>query len=52
MVEGRTEGDWERLRCMMALVANCHRGRGRPLVPDDFKVKVIQSDEDLRKVFE
>ena len=55
MLEGKNESSWAAASALMALVANCHRGKGRAFGPDDFnplkkRVKVLNTDEEIGKV--
>lgn len=36
MARARIEFEWRQTASAMALLANCHRGKGRPFTPDDF----------------
>jgi len=36
MAEGKAQADWWRTACLMALIANCHRAKGRAFSPEDF----------------
>jgi len=36
MTEGRARDDWNRAAMLMAVVAQCHAGKGRKFTPADF----------------
>lgn len=36
MARARIEFEWRQTASAMALLANCHRSKGRPFTPDDF----------------
>lgn len=57
MLEGKNESSWAAASALMALVANCHRGKGRAFGPDEFnplrqRVKVLNTDEEIKKVLQ
>lgn len=55
LLEGKNESAWSAVSALMALMYNCHRGKGRARTPEEFnplrkKIKVINTDEELGRI--
>ncbi len=44
MTEGRDRFAWSLASSMMALIANCHKDKGKALTPDDFNPTLTKEE--------
>ncbi len=44
MTEGRDRFAWSIVSSMMALIANCHKDKGKALTPDDFNPTLTKEE--------